>query len=215
MKGTCGGTPEAAFLRHLTRGKSGPAIKHGNVGRASTHAETTLIVGEGVRVKGTLDGCDTLIVKGLVETSFKARSLQVLEGGGFVGTVEAENAEIAGTFDGVLAVQGCLKVRSTGHLTGTIHYARMSIEEGGEISGDVQVGGCLPPPLQWQKSKPRSSESIKPVESAEPPNPRVWLSAASKPSDGPSCKDRSGVKKGFPLRACQKRRVKPDPVGST
>ena len=82
MEGTYGGAPDAACLRHLTRGKPGLAIKHGNVGRTNTHAETTLIVGEGVRVKGTLDGCDTLIVGGLVETSFKARSLQVLGGGG-------------------------------------------------------------------------------------------------------------------------------------
>ena len=86
MEGTYGGAPDAACLRHLTRGKPGLAIKHGNVGRTNTHAETTLIVGEGVRVKGTLDGCDTLIVRGLVETSFKARSLQVLGGGGSART---------------------------------------------------------------------------------------------------------------------------------
>ncbi len=169
MEGTYGWMPDPTCLRHVTRGKPDLAIEHGNVGRAGTHAETTLIVGEGVRCKGTLGGCDTLIVRGLVETSFKARSLQDLEGGGCVGTVEAENAEIAGTFDGVLAVHGCLKVRSTGRLTGTIHYARISIEEGGEISGDIQVGGGLPPPLRWQESKPRSAVLSEPVDSAETP----------------------------------------------
>ena len=153
MEGTSGRTPDPACLRHLTRGKSG-LIKHPNVERASTRLEGTIVVGEDVRFKGTLDGCDTLIVKGRVQTSFKAHSLQVLEGGRCVGTVETETAEIAGTFDGVLAVQECLKVRSTGRLTGTIHYARISIEEGGEISGDMQVGGCLPPPLRWQKPIP-------------------------------------------------------------
>jgi len=154
----------------LSRKGSSPSAKENlRLGRAGTHAETTLIVGEGVRVKGTLGGCDTLIVRGLVETSFKARSLQVLEGGGCVGTVEAENAEIAGTFDGVLAVQGCLKVRSTGRLTGTIHYARISIEEGGEISGGIQVGGGLPPPLRWPESKPRSAVLSEPVDFAETP----------------------------------------------
>ncbi len=94
MEGTYGGTPDAACLRHLTRGKPGLAIKHGNVGRTNTHAETTLIGGEGVRVKGPLDGCDTLIVRGLVETSFKARSLQVLESGGSARTSLAIDASI-------------------------------------------------------------------------------------------------------------------------
>ncbi len=135
----------------------------------STQAKGTLIVGEGVRVSGTLDGCDTLIVQGLVRSSFKAQSLLVLEGGVCAGTVETENADIAGIFDGELAVQDRLKVRSKGRLRGTFHYARISLEEGAEISGNMEVGGNLPPPLQWQKAKPRSPEYNEPVESAEPP----------------------------------------------
>ena len=145
------------------------AVKQPNQVRISTQAKGTLIVGEGVRVTGTLDGCDTLIVQGLVRSSFKAQSLLVLEGGVCAGTVETENADIAGIFDGELAVQDRLKVRSKGRLRGTFHYARISIEEGAEISGNMEVGGNLPPPLQWQKSKPGSPEYNEPVESAEPP----------------------------------------------
>ncbi len=151
------------------------AVKKPNKDRISTQDKGTLIVGDFVRVAGTLDGCDTLIVQGLVRSSFKAQSLLVLEGGVCAGTVETENADIAGIFDGELAVQGYLKVRSKGRLRGTFHYARISMEEGAEISGNMQVGGCLPPPLQWQKAKPRSLEFNEPDESAEPPNPRKWI----------------------------------------
>ena len=108
-------------------------------------------------------------MQGLVRSSFKAQSLLVLEGGVCAGTVETENADIAGIFDGELAVQDRLKVRSKGRLRGTFHYARISLEEGAEISGNMEVGGNLPPPLQWQKTKPRSPEFNEPVESAEPP----------------------------------------------
>ena len=135
----------------------------------NTLANGTLIVGKGVRFKGTLDGCDTVIVQGLIRSTFKTQSLLVLEGGECAGTVETENADVAGKFDGELAVRDRLKVRSKGRLSGTFHYARISIDEGAEISGYMEVGGCLPPPMKWQKSKLRSSESQQPAAPVAPP----------------------------------------------
>ncbi len=51
------------------------------------HAEATLIVDEGIRIVGTLRGCDAVLVKGQVKASFKVRSLQILEGGGSARTL--------------------------------------------------------------------------------------------------------------------------------
>jgi cytoskeletal protein CcmA (bactofilin family) len=168
MNGAPQKAPDPGCLRHLYKARPGLLATHPDGERASPQPEGTLIVGEGIHLKGTLEGCDTLIVQGQVRASFKARSLVVAKGGLCVGDVEAENAEIAGIFDGMLAVRECLKVRSTGHVAGTIHYGRISMEEGGEISGYTQVGGCLPPPLRWQKSKPRAPKFINSLEYAQP-----------------------------------------------
>jgi cytoskeletal protein CcmA (bactofilin family) len=191
------------------------AITQPNRELTNSLARGTLIVGESVRVKGTIDGCDTLIVQGLIQSSFKTQSLLVLEGGEFVGTVEAENVDIAGIFDGELAVQGCLKVRPTGRLSGTFHYARISIDEGAEISGYLQVGGCLPPPLQWKKAKARSSAFNKPVESAEPPefahlDPGDGQTESLPIFQGPKLHGASFLHKIRP-----KIRARPDPLDST
>ncbi len=62
-------------------------IKHPDAERASLHAEATLIVDEGIRIIGTLRGCDAVLVKGQVKASFKVRSLQILEGGGSARTL--------------------------------------------------------------------------------------------------------------------------------
>ena len=50
-------------------------------------------------------------------------------------------AEIRGRFDGELTVRKQLVIRATGHVSGKIRYGKLSIEEGGELSGDVGAIG--------------------------------------------------------------------------
>lgn len=100
----------------------------------------TLIVGQGIQVKGQVESCRTLIVEGRVEASLAADSLEVRAEGRFEGTAAVENAEIAGSFDGNLTVRDLLTIKSEGRVSGTLRYARIHIETGGEIAGDVGVG---------------------------------------------------------------------------
>lgn len=97
----------------------------------------TLIVGEGIEVKGKIESCQRLVVEGHVEAAMSAEALEVHAKGYFEGTAEVENAEIAGTFDGVLRVRGQLTIKESGRVSGTIRYSRILVEAGGEISGEV------------------------------------------------------------------------------
>ncbi len=99
----------------------------------------TLIIGQGIQVKGQIESCRSLIVEGRVEASVAAESIQVLKGGLFNGTAEVERADIAGTFEGTLTVSGQLAIRANGRASGRVRYDRLSVEGGGEISGDVAV----------------------------------------------------------------------------
>lgn len=99
----------------------------------------TLIVGEGIQVKGKIESCQRLVVEGHVEAAMSADALDVLAKGMFEGTAEVENAEIAGTFDGTLTVRGQLTIKDSGRVSGTILYGRILIEAGGEISGDIDT----------------------------------------------------------------------------
>ena len=98
-----------------------------------------LIVGPDVKLKGAeiLD-CDTLVVEGRVEATMDSHIIRIAEQGSFSGTVGIDTAEIHGHFDGELTARGQLIIHSTGRVSGKIRYGKIMIEEGGQISGDVQ-----------------------------------------------------------------------------
>lgn len=98
-----------------------------------------LIVGPNVKLKGAeiLD-CDTLVVEGRVEATMDSRVIRIAENGSFSGTVGIDVAEVHGRFDGELTARSQLVIHATGRVSGKIRYGKILIEEGGEISGDVQ-----------------------------------------------------------------------------
>ena len=102
-----------------------------------TAPEGTLIVGRDIHVKGEIEDCRVLVVEGRVEASTKAERLEVRRGGAFLGGAEVARAEIAGTFEGKLTVSESLEIGAGGRVRGEIRYARIAIEAGGEIAGDV------------------------------------------------------------------------------
>ena len=98
-----------------------------------------LIVGPDVKLKGAeiLD-CDTLVVEGRVEATMDSRVIRIAENGAYEGTVGIDVAEIHGRFEGELTARQQLIIHATGRVSGKIRYGKILIEEGGEISGDVQ-----------------------------------------------------------------------------
>ena len=98
------------------------------------------MVGRGISVQGTVQDAERLVVEGTVEaTMIRAAELSIAEGGVFKGTVEIEDAEIAGTIDGTLTSRSNLIVRSTGKVLGTAHYKRLTVEDGGQITGELKM----------------------------------------------------------------------------
>lgn len=101
-----------------------------------------LVVGRDIKLKGEVTSCDTLLVEGWVEVSLPdARQIQVAESGVFVGKVEVDEADIAGRFEGELTVRNQLTVRATGKVGGHVRYGSITIEAGGQISGEVEALG--------------------------------------------------------------------------
>ena len=100
-----------------------------------------LIVGPNIKLKGVeITDCDTLVVEGRVEATMDSRVIQIAESGAFKGSAEIDIAEIHGEFDGELTVREKLVIYATGKVSGKIRYGKVVIEEGGQLSGDVQVG---------------------------------------------------------------------------
>jgi cytoskeletal protein CcmA (bactofilin family) len=93
------------------------------------------------------------VVEGTVEASMiHATELSISPGGVFKGEVEVEDAEIAGTIDGTLTARGSLIIRSTGRLIGTARCRRLQVEDGGQITGKMEM-----------INEPSRTEGIRPI----------------------------------------------------
>lgn len=100
-----------------------------------------LIVGPNIKLKGVeITDCDTLVVEGTVEATMDSRVIQIAATGAFKGSADIDIAEIHGQFDGNLTVRQKLVIYAQGKVNGTIRYGKVVIEEGGQLSGDVQYG---------------------------------------------------------------------------
>ena len=108
--------------------------------RADERREAKLVVGPDIKMKGAeISDCDTLVVEGRMEATLDARVLEVSQHGVFQGTIAVDNAEIHGRFEGELTVRKQLIIQSTGKVSGKIRYAKIKIEEGAEMSGEVSM----------------------------------------------------------------------------
>ncbi len=100
----------------------------------------TLVVGRGISLQGTVQDAERLVVEGTVEAStIQATELSISHGGLFKGEIEVEEAEIAGTIDGTLIARVSLVIRNTGRVLGTARCRRLQVEDGGQISGRVEM----------------------------------------------------------------------------
>jgi cytoskeletal protein CcmA (bactofilin family) len=126
-----------------------------------------LIVGEGIRLSGEISSCDRLVVQGEVEVTLNdTLALEIASSGRFTGGCEVEEADISGVYEGDLTVRNHLCVRGTGKLTGTIRYAQLELERGGQIAGNISV---------------LSAEGVgsSPVRRSPPPSPVVGEASAA------------------------------------
>jgi cytoskeletal protein CcmA (bactofilin family) len=131
-----------------------PAANSAPVSSAA-EGESKLTVGPNIKLKGVeITDCDTLVVEGSVEATMDSRVIQISERGSFKGSADIDIAEIRGQFDGNLTARQKLVIYATGKVTGRVRYGKVIIEEGGQLSGEVEFGttnsrpAANPRPLQ-------------------------------------------------------------------
>ena len=100
----------------------------------------TLVVGRGISVQGNIQDAERLVVEGVIESAkIEAAELTVALGGVFRGEALVEDADIAGVFDGTVTARGTLTVRGSGRVIGVARCARLQVEDGGQISGQIEM----------------------------------------------------------------------------
>jgi cytoskeletal protein CcmA (bactofilin family) len=110
------------------------------VEKGEERKESKLIVGPDIKMKGVeVADCDTLVVEGRIEATLDSRVLQIAPNGTFCGTVAVDTAEIHGKLEGDLTVRKQLVIHATGKVSGKIRYAKIKVEEGAELAGEISM----------------------------------------------------------------------------
>jgi cytoskeletal protein CcmA (bactofilin family) len=167
--------PAAAAARPAASYSAYPAYGSGTA-TSGTAADNKrrLLIGEGITLSGEIESCDHLVVEGTVEAALKgANVLEISEKGMFYGTVEINEATIAGKFEGEITVNGRLTIRSTGSVTGAISYKELAVEAGANIDGKLTPAGSKGASSEKKSHKGASSNGA----SASP------AAAAAKPQE--------------------------------
>ncbi len=152
--------------------------------RSSRSTGARMTVGPGIKLKGEVSDCDTLVVEGSVEATLTSEVLEVAEGGTFSGTATVTDAEVHGRFEGELTVTGVLQIRSTGHVTGTIKYGRSRWNRAVRSPARLPAKkGCHPRRYARSRPKRRQQHPASPEFGSQlgPPNAGIPGRHAAKP----------------------------------
>lgn len=132
---------------------------------AVSDSDRRLTIGPGITMSGEIESCDYLLVEGTVEAALKgANVLEVAESGTFYGTVEINEANISGRFEGDIVVKGRLTITSTGTVTGSISYKEIEIEAGAVLDGKLTP---LSAAASAAAKKPQAAKPAKPTAKVE------------------------------------------------
>ncbi len=146
-------------------GSSYPGSAYAVKPAPSSHADADssdrrLTIGRGITMSGEIESCDYLLVEGTVEAALKgANMLEIAESGTFYGTVEIEEANIAGRFEGDITVNGRLTITAGGSVTGSIAYKELEIEAGAIVDGKLTPLSALSAGAKPSTSKSKAASA--------------------------------------------------------
>jgi cytoskeletal protein CcmA (bactofilin family) len=112
-------------------------IKFLGVFMADNNQNGCLTVGEGVKLTGNFVVPDIASISGTIEGELTAREILVGSTGVLKGKVTADVVDVRGEIHDNLTANKSLFIRSTGKVIGTVQYAEIEIEKGGDLQGNL------------------------------------------------------------------------------
>jgi cytoskeletal protein CcmA (bactofilin family) len=97
-----------------------------------------LVISSDAAFKGSVRNCKRLEVYGYLEGDVRSDELIVHDGGTVYGQAKTGSAEVSGVLQGDVVVDGLFKIHSNGVVGGTVHYGRLAMDQGADLSADVR-----------------------------------------------------------------------------
>lgn len=125
---------------------------------ASNGEQNRISAGTVITGEITSKGC--FRIEGTLEGSLKAEGKVVISNGGLIkGTLECENADIEGSFEGKLFVSETLTLRSPANIEGEVVAGKLAVEPGAVFNATCQMKGAVKPLNDERKQQKREEKS--------------------------------------------------------
>jgi len=134
---------------------------------AEIHASGSLLVGEGVFIKGTMRVPGVASVDGKLEGELSADSVFIQQNGSMDGQTTANHVRVAGTLTDTTVANRTLVVESSGLVAGSITYQELEIKKGGSLQGGIYKVGREVPATPARAQEPQHAAAPEPVPLAE------------------------------------------------
>jgi cytoskeletal protein CcmA (bactofilin family) len=148
------------------------------------------VIGDSVRVRGTLSGDEDLHVLGRVDGRVELqRTLVVAESGIVKAEVSVKNAVISGVVVGNVHASESVEVTKEGRMVGDIFAPRVIIVDGASFRGNVDMGDIANMPARKPDvSRPRPSPApiARPTVSPKPTPAKTVAPTPAKPAPAPA-----------------------------
>ena len=101
------------------------------------NSESSLMIGEGVIITGTIMANSKVIIQGTVDGDIECNSITISKSGNVKGKIKTDTITVEGKAEGEINADDVLNIKSQGHVSGKVFYGEIQIEEGGKISGEI------------------------------------------------------------------------------
>lgn len=135
---------------------------------AEIHASGSLLVGEGVFMKGTMRVPGVASIDGKLEGQLSADSVFIQQNGSMDGQTTANHVRVAGTLTDTTVANRTLLVEATGLVAGSITYQELEIKKGGSLQGGIYKVGREAPAVPARALEPPRVAAPEPVVTPEP-----------------------------------------------
>jgi len=95
----------------------------------------SVVIGDGVTVKGVFFIPSKAVVNGIIEGDLTAEEVLIGPTGKITGRISAKVIDVRGQLHNTVVSEKSLIIRSTGKITGKIHYVEIEIEKGARSKG--------------------------------------------------------------------------------
>ena len=101
------------------------------------NSNSSLMIGEGVIITGTIKANSKVTIQGTVDGDIECNSIVISKSGNVKGKIKTDTITVEGKAEGEVNADDVLNIKSTGHVSGKVFYGEIQIEEGGKISGEI------------------------------------------------------------------------------